>query len=359
MKLDQPKYLSLIKWMEKEIFSDKFAPGDKFYSENELCKKFDVSRQTVRQASNIMVENKILERRRGSGTYITFKNSSQRRTMNIGLVSTYLDSYIFPTIISGIDKSLSKKGYFLQLNLTHNKSENENRVLKNLLKSDIDGIIVEPTKSGLPNPNIGLYHEIKARNIPLIFFNAYYPMLENDFPYISMDDFAAGEMATNHLIQNGHTKIAGMFQSDDRQGHLRYAGYVKALKDADLKQNSSNVLWFATEDIEEFDQDVVRIKRCIKDCTAVVCYNDQIAYKLFRYFEKFGISVPDDVSVVGIDNSEYAALSQMMLTSVAHPNKELGTKVGDNIIKLINNPSFNAAYKFQPILVKRKSVKKL
>lgn len=359
MSDNQPKYLSLIKWIEEQVYSNKFSAGDKFYSENELCKRFDLSRQTVRQAVGTLVDSHVLERRRGSGTYIASGNIRQKRSNSIGLISTYLDSYIFPNIIRGIDKVLSKQGYALQLNLTHNKIENEQRALQNLLKSDIDGIIVEPTKSGLPNPNVGLYQEIRARKIPLIFFNAYYPLLEHDFHYIAMDDYIAGNMATQYLINHGHTKIAGIFQADDRQGHLRYSGYIQALKDASLTHRSSNILWFATEDISDFDKDISRIKRCINGCTAVVCYNDQIAYKLFQTFKVLGISVPNDVSIVGIDNSEYANLSELLLTSVAHPNEELGKKVGENIIKLINNPDFDATYKFKPVMVKRKSVKKI
>ena len=77
----------------------------------------------------------------------------------------------------------------------------------------MDGIIAEPTKSGLPNPNLDLYRQIMEQGIPVIFINSYYPELKA--PHVSLDDKMAGKMATKYLIQCGHREIAAIFKADD------------------------------------------------------------------------------------------------------------------------------------------------
>ena len=353
-----PKYMTLVNWIKQQIIDGGLKDGDKFYSENELASMFSLSRQTVRQAVGILEQERIVERRRGSGTYIIHGAQPRgERTMNIGVISTYLGDYIFTSIIQGIEKVLTKGGYSMQLAFTHNKVENETRALRVMLEKNVDGIIVEPTKSGLPNPNHGLYREIQEKGIPLIFFNAYYPDLP--FAHVSLDDRQAGRMAAQCLLDAGHRRIAGIFQSDDLQGHLRYAGYVDALQQAGVEIRSQDILWFTTEDIQYIPEDFHRIRRAFKDCTGLVCYNDQIAFQVYRELRKLGYNLPQDLSVVGIDNSELATLCEVPLTSVTHPAQQLGKTAAANLLHLIDNPQFDATVDFAPTLVERDSVVKL
>jgi GntR family transcriptional regulator of arabinose operon len=269
---EAPKYLMLAQWAKEQIMESHLKFGDKFYSEGELSHKFEISRPTVRQAMSVLENEGYLERRQGSGTFIVYNGAFPKRTFltktkNVGVISTYLDAYIFPKIIKNIGWVLSENDYTMQFSLTHNQVENESRALKMMMDNHVDGMIVEPTKSGLPNPNRKLYDDIRDMGIPLIFFNAYYPGM--NFPYVSLNDKAAGHMATQYLIGEGHKKIAGLFQADDRQGHLRYQGYMSALSEAGLEAQSANVMWFTTEDIPHFKEDFERVRRYIGDCSAV------------------------------------------------------------------------------------------
>ncbi len=358
MERELPKYLELVNWIKQQVIEGGLSYGDKFYSENELASMFSLSRQTVRQAVGILEKERIVERRRGSGTYVIYGGFPNRdRTMNIGVISTYLDDYIFTSIIKGIETVLTDNGYSMQLAFTHNRIENETRALRVMLEKSVDGIIVEPTKSGLPNPNLDIYQQIISSGIPLIFFNAYYPALP--LPHVSLDDRKAGRIATQCLLDAGHRSIAGIFQADDLQGHLRYAGYVDALREAGVDVHSQNILWYTTEDIKYIPEDFYRINRILKDCTGLVCYNDQIAFQVCRELRKQNIEIPQQLSVVSIDNSDLAALCEVPLTSVAHPMKKLGKTVANNLLKLIEDKSFKATVDFEPKLVTRQSVRSL
>lgn len=354
-KQETPKYTVLANWIRSQLDGGKLKCGDKLYSENELSTMFGISRQTVRQAVGLLEQEHIVERKRGSGTFILgATRATHKRTMNIGVISTYLDDYIFPSIIKGIETVLTANGYSMQLAFTHNRVENETRALRTMLEKEVDGIIVEPTQSGLPNPNKALYDEIYRQKLPLLFFNAYYPA--TPFAHVAIDDTAAGCLATQCLIDAGHQRIAGMFQSDNLQGHLRYAGYLEALRDAGLQSEAEPVLWYATQDMQDIVQEPRRILRRLAGCTGLVCYNDQLAVGMVALLKQNGVQVPQNLSVCSIDNSDLAALCEVPLTSVCHPKELLGETAANNIIRLIADGRFDATVDFAPEVVRRGSI---
>ena len=356
MSAEIPKYMALVNWIRRKIESKELSYGEKLYSENTLSSMFGISRQTVRQAIKLLERENILESRRGSGTYVIYDPAApQKRSMTVGVATTYVNSYIFPSILKGIESVLTENGYSMQIAFTHNKVENERQVLASMLEKGVDGLIVEPTKSGLPSPNLGLYETIGERKLPLIFINSFYPSLR--LPHVSLDDRRAGFLATNCLIAAGHKRIAGFFKLDDYQGHLRYAGYVNALLEAGLPLEDDNVLWYSTEDADALAGESGRILSRIDGCTALVCYNDILALQLFGILKENGISVPSGLSVVGIDNSDLAALNEVPLTSVSNPTELLGQTAARNLLRLISDPRFQATVEFTPELVERSSVK--
>lgn len=356
MSAEIPKYMALVNWIRQKIDSKELSYGEKLYSENELSGMFGISRQTIRQAIRVLEQEKMLESRQGSGTYVVYNPAAPRRqTMTIGVATTYVGSYIFPSIIKGIESVLTENGYSMQLAFTHNKVENERHVLASMLEKGVDGLIVEPTKSGLPSPNLGLYGKIADLKLPLVFINSFYPALR--LPHVSMDDYKAGFLAADCLIRAGHKRIAGFFKLDDYQGHLRYSGYVDALLKAGLGLEDDNVLWYSTEDMTALSDESKRILSRIDGCTALVCYNDMLAIQLIGLLKENGISIPGDLSVVGVDNSDLATLSEIPLTSVANPTELLGQTAARNLLGLISDPRFHATVDLAPELVERSSVK--
>lgn len=352
-----PKYLKVAKWIKDKVESNELKSGEKLYSENELSSMFSMSRQTVRHGIDILVQEGIVERIQGSGTYIKKDVYSRPKTLNIAVVTTYVDRYIFPNVIKAIETVLSNAGYSTQIAFTDNTLEKESAILNKFLESNsIDGLIIEPTKSGIPNPNIKLYETLKKRGIPIIFINSYYPDL--DLPHVSMDDREAGLLAVNHLIKSGHTKIGGIFKADDRQGHFRYSGYIKGMLDAGLKINEKNIIWIDTEDINHMEDNEKRIISRLEGCTGCVCYNDEVAGPFVEICRKNNIYIPEQLSIVSIDDSDLATYCEVPLTSVAYPIMELGQKAAQNLLELIKDRSYDANHEFSTKITIRDSVKK-
>ena len=359
VKETSAKYEGIVRWIREQIETEVLQPGERIESEYQLCDHFGVSRQTVRHAIAVLEKEGVIERRRGSGTYV--KESAgigirRKKTMQIAVMTTFVQEYIFSGIIQEIENKMSRAGYGIQISITNNSVEKERFILKSILdKKRVDGIIAEPTKSGLPNPNLDLYRRIMEQGIPVIFINSYYPELKA--PHVSLDDKMAGKMATEYLIQCGHREIAAIFKADDGQGHRRYAGYIEALMKADLRIKGERVVWIDTEDVRNMREDSSWILRRIQGCTACVCYNDEVASSLAAVCLEQKIKVPDKMSIIGIDDSDLANYCEVPLASVKNPVRELAKKAAEEILDLMREKEVPDSVELKPEIVNRSSVK--
>ena len=331
------KYQQVINWIEEQMKTGKLKVGDRLDSENSMSKRFGISRQTVRHAISVLEQKGFLESRQGSGSYIKscfpiIKNNGTS-TKTVVIVSTYVNSYIFPKTIQGMERILEKADYNIRIMFTHNKREAEKKILKKFLEErNIDGMIIEPVKSALPNPNEKYYKQLQEQGIPILFFNSFY---ENcSIPHVSLDDIAAGKKATDYLIQQGHKKIGGIFKLEDGQGMRRYEGYFDALERAGLPLMEKHVLWIDTEEQQHMEYSAERILKRLEGCSACVCYNDEVAHGLTNICRNARISIPKELSLVSIDNSELANLNYVPLTSISHPMERLGEKTAEQNIML-------------------------
>lgn len=353
------KYEEILRWIKQRLDEGNLKPGDRVESEHQLCSQFQVSRQTVRHAISVLENEGLVERRRGSGTYIKSSvniQDKEKKTMQVAVMTTFVQEYIFSAIIQEIEHELSRSGYGMQVSFTNNSVEKERFILKNILeKNMVDGLIAETTKSGLPNPNLDIYKKIMSKGIPVIFINSYYPGL--DAPYVCLNDKMAGKMITNHLIKSGHRKIAAIFKADDGQGHMRYAGYIEALMAADIRIRGEHIVWIDTEDVRNMKEDSSWILRRIRGCTACVCYNDEVASNLVAVCLEQGIRVPEDLSIVGIDDSELATFCEVPLTSVKNPIRDLGKITALEMLELMKGQAVPKATELDPEIINRNSVR--
>lgn len=351
----QHKYEELINYIENGIADGALKPGDKMYSENQLTGMFGISRQTVRKAIGILEEEGIVHRVRGSGTYISSEHRENREQCNrIAVITTYVDSYIFPKTIQGIERKLFERGYTVQIAFTNNTLEREKTIVEDLLdKGDVAGIIVEGTKSGLPNPNLRLYRQLIRQEIPILFINSYYPELE--VPHVSLDDVGAARRAVEYLIERGHRDIGAVLKLDDGQGRLRYLGYLQAMEAAGLTVTDSRMVWIDTDESKQLAFCADRLLPRLESCTAVLCYNDQVAFQLIQLLQERGIRVPEQLSVISIDDSDLARHSEVPITSLPHPKEKLGEKAAESLLSLMAGKR-DVTCEFDTRIVERSSV---
>ncbi len=331
------KYCKLMEDLKEKILSGEIRTGDKLPSENELSASYQVSRQTVRKALSILENAGYIYAEHGRGTFCSELLHHTRNSKNIAVVTTYLSDYIFPRVIQGIDDVLTGQGYSIVLKNTKNSRSQEARCLEELLQKDIDGIIIEPSKSQIYCKHVNLYRKLEEYQIPYVFIQGCFSQMD-DKPHVLMDDCRGGYLITKYLIQTGHKNIIGVFKSDDIQGQNRHKGYVMALQEAGMLYEPDKVIWFYTEDRVVHPYESIK-KMAESHCAmdAVVCYNDQIAIKVIQALSDAGLKVPEDVSVTGYDNSYMASSGGLQLTTIVHPQEKLGEMAAELLLDLIQS----------------------
>lgn len=339
MKSDTSKYEQLVAWFREALAEGRLNPGERLPSEYQFGERFGVSRQTVRHALDVLAGEGLIVRRQGSGSYVrevSWKHSEER-SGQVAVMSTFVDAYIFPPVLKGIEAALAEAGCVMQLYFTGNRISREREILAQLLESrQIDGLIVEPSKSALPNPNLELYRRMQALKVPILFFNSSYPEL--GLPMVAMDDEQIGLKAVRYLLGRGHRRIGAVFKCDDGQGKKRYLGYAQGLLSAGLALDNHRVFWVDSLMMEEPEAWVDYMLRRMKDCTALLCYNDELAYRLAERLAQRGVRVPEELSLVGIDCLRMPGASGLDIHSFPHPLEALGRCVGEQMLQLIEHP---------------------
>lgn len=317
-----------------ELESGKYSDGGRMPTEAEYSERFKLSRQTVRGAlGRLEAEGKIL-RVQGSGTYSNMNRRVVERTGTVAVICTYISEYIFPSILRSIESVTAEHGCQLLMNSSNNSVASEREILSRLIDHPVDGIIVEGTKTALPNPNVGFYRTISEMGIPLVFINGFYPDVTGDnVIHIVTDDYAGGYEATRRLIQEGHSNICGIFKSDDTQGLNRYKGYIDALVQHGANVKDSNVIWFSTETKAMLLKNFASfMEETDSTCTGLVCYNDQIAEIALRYLEEVHSSIS---SVASFDQCLPLSAKDVKFSSFPHPREELGRLAAEKLFNMI------------------------
>lgn len=356
----ESKYWKLMNELKQKIVDDTYQAGDKMPSENELAASYQVSRHTVRKALALLEHEGFIYAIHGKGTFCSELGRHTKTSRNIAVVTTYLSDYIFPSVIQGIDQVMTDNGYSILLKNTKNSSSAEGKCLEELLSKDIEGLIIEPSKSEIYCRHIALYKKLDEFHIPYVFIQGTMEQL-SDRPYVMMDDFKGGYLITKYLLSLGHRKILGMFKADDRQGIERHRGYAKALQEYGVFYDPDRIIWFHTEDraVKPF----ARLRSMVTQnipFDSVVCYNDQIAIKTIQTLSQLGLRVPEDISVTGYDNSFLAENYQVGLTTIAHPHERLGEIAAKLLLDLMQEKTLSLADRqivIEPELIERESCK--
>lgn len=341
------KYKQLALILKDEIQHLARQGENKLATEAVLSQRYGMSRQTVRHALQLLEDEGLIVRRQGSGSFIR-TSPTTGDTQQIAVITTFLDDYIFPSILHDVQTSFSEAGYSTLVFATENKVRREREILTKLLEQNISAVLIEGSKTALPTPNSDLYHQLQAKGVPVLFLHGIYSNLES-FPCLLDDNFSGGYQLVRYLLTKGHTRIAGIFKIDDIQGPQRYHGVVNALRDNDLTIGDDGFCWYDTEDrtamVDDERYDLLDdfIRQRLKDASAVVCYNDEIAYLLIKRLLDAGRSVPDDVAVVSFDNSFYSQISPVPITSLGHKTRRTGKTAAALLLDIMNGktpPSF-------------------
>lgn len=354
---DVPKYEMVKNYIKHLLKENIISFGSKLPSEHELMDKFKVSRHTIRQAFSELTSEGYIFKEQGKGTFSNYRKEAKQKQI-VAVLTTYMSAFVFPGILSGIEQILSDEGYMMLLSNTNNMKEREAQYLTSILEHNVVGMIIEPTQSAHTNVNIKMLEDIKAKGIKSVFINACYDNFDSS--YVVMDDMRGGVMATEYLIQLGHRKIAGIFKTDDRQGVDRKTGYISALEKYNVPVDPGYIGEYGTVNMYDYPYMFAQsLFRKDESPTAFVCYNDQCAMMAVQAVNDKGLRVPDDVSVVGYDDSISIMQSDVKLTTILHPKKALGIQAAKYLIDMLDGNMEKPQMVYRPELIVRNSCRNI
>ena len=356
-----PKYYQLKELLIQHIRQNDLQPGSLLPSENELIGIYQVSRNTVRQAFSSLESDGLVYKIRGKGTFYKGETSAAEARSNlIGVITPVTYESIYLDIINGIESHAHDRKFQIVLSNSMANPQKEREVLEAMLKTGIDGLIIEPALSGRIRPDSYIFRTLYTIPIPVVVIDCCIEDLRR--PCLTLDDEEYGYRAARHLIDMGHRRIAYVYKNGVLAAELRGQGYERALAEANILKDENLVAGFEESEDRRGSKPSAKITARLMESeeppTAIFYFNDEYAVDGIHALRDAGIDVPGDVSVIGVDDSYYATVAGMSLTTLAHPKKDMGTRAAELLIDEIENPGTSATgcTLIEPTLVVRDTV---
>jgi DNA-binding LacI/PurR family transcriptional regulator len=242
------------------------------------------------------------------------------------------------TIVQTIESAAHAQGYTVILTSSNDIPEREIEAVKMLQSRRVDGVIVTSSRVG------ALYQErLDQLRVPVVLINSLAEPSGRHTISVNVDNHHGGQQATNHLIQEGHRRIAYVAAPADRNdGAERMAGYRDALAEAGIVYDPSLVVQGTSR--AGGGQRALPALLSLDDVpSAVFCYNDMTAIGLMHAAREAGLSVPHNLAVVGFDDIAFAQFAYPPLTTIAQPVGRLGRGAMDMVLELLRSEDLNGA----------------
>lgn len=301
----------------------------------DVAKLAGVSQSAVSRAfsKDASVSHKTAEKVRLAADKLGYQPNALARslitgeTKIIGLVVAYLDNYFYPLAIEKLSNAFQKQGYHLLIFMAEKTAGNIDHVVQEILSYQVDGIILASIAL-----SSDLSQQCEAAGVPIVLFNR--AQTDESITAVTSDNKAGGAKIARYLLETNHERIAyiagweGASTQRDRE-----AGFVQTLEAAGHQLYARDIGNFLNEDTQAATRALLSLNP-LPD--AIFAANDHmacVALDVIRY--EFGLSVPDDLSVVGYDDVPHAAWPTYDLTTVRQPANQLTQHVVETMLQKI------------------------
>jgi LacI family transcriptional regulator len=277
------------------------------------------------------------------------------RSRSIGMIVMDIANPFYTDLVIGAENCVHERGYSVQVGNSAQEADRESAQLLVLMQQRVRGVLLAPIW-GLDER----VRQLKLRGIPVVLLDR--AGNQSDFCSVSTDDVEGGRLAVQHLLDQGHTRIAviggpGNLQqvADRRLGaelaRSRHNGSVEIL----IKSRTHLDVDSGVRAAEE-----IAATPSLERPTAVFATNDLLAIGLLQGFVTAGLRVPDDMAIVGYDDIAFAAAAAVPLSSVRQPRLAIGYRAAELLFEEIEATDGEIAHehqqiRFTPELVVRRS----
>lgn len=264
------------------------------------------------------------------------KSLVSSKTYTIGVVIPEITHAFFPEVVRGIEEVTNASDYQLFLTNANEQFEREKRAIQALQSKRVDGILISSSQTV---DDYSFYEKIINTNTKVVFFDR---CIENiGASCVSVNDRSSSKQITEHLIkEHGYQKIAHLSGPQKVSiGQERYQGYLDALRKHDLQINEDWIVGggFQEERGYESMRNILSLPK-EDHPEAVVAVNDPAAMGAIKAIKEEGLSIPDDIAIVGFTDDIRAPLLETPLTTVRQPAYKVGKRAAQKLLKTIDDP---------------------
>ncbi len=338
--------------LRRWIAAGRVPVGGRLPTEPELATRYAVGLNTIRRAVATLVEEGVVVRRQGSGTYVaSVPPLANRRLIGMLVPST---SYYYPKVIEGVERALTAAGVGVMLASSENQPSLELAQTRRLLESGVEGLILVPNLNLMEDPAAHV-ESLRQLPVPYVLVERRHPSPAPDDPtsFVATNHLGGVHTAIRHLVSLGHTRIGFLGRVRTGTAALVAEGFTRAASALGVEQiPQARVLhreWTAAQ-LAQF-AGVCRDEQV----SAVFCHGDRDAAALVSAARRIGLRVPADLALVAYDD-DVAELVDPPLTAIAPPKSEIGALAAGLLIRLIDDPTTPAhRVELQPRLTVRAS----
>jgi len=337
------------KLLRSKILSDlskgEFKIGSRLPGEGELVQRYGVSRATVRESIGMLVQEGVLHRRRGSGTYVESLQPRRKTKIVAAIVRCVREIWnSHARIVQAIEDKVHENGYSLILCNHDNNPDKVERYLDRLVQDEAAGVILSPI--GLPGYgdfNLSVADRLEQATIPFVLIGT--PVsadMVTRYTYVSSDGFSGSREIVRHLVQAGHRRIAYIRGfADDYTSMERFNGYCQEMRRCGFDVPENYVREIRIGPVESQGQQELReLMKLDPAPTAVLCVHDQLAKNVVEEAARMGLKVPQDLAVAGYGDDQIFTLTcEPALTTVRVPVAEEGARAVKLLFDKMNGVS--------------------
>ncbi len=242
-----------------------------------------------------------------------------RQTRTVGVVVTTITDPFVAEVVQGIEDTALENDYSIILASSAAEPEREVAAVEMLRAKRVDSVIVTSSRVG------ALYLEHLERiGVPVVLVNNHNEQSGRYTFSVSVDNQHGGHLATRHLIERGHQRIAYVSGTSDQSDSAdRLAGYRQALEENSIHFDPVLVV-LGNGRLNGGERALRSLTTLDSPPTAVFCYNDMTAIGLLGAARQAGLSVPEDLAVVGFDDIPLASYVNPPLTTIVQPQRDMG-----------------------------------
>ena len=337
-----PKYQQILNDLKASIASGRYAVGQRLPSEHEFVKTFGASRVTVNRALRELQLAGLIERRAGSGSYVS---PSSVKTYTFGLLIPELGrTEIFEPICAGMAQA-KEAGHHTLLwgrSLANSGTEIEDveSLCDQLTSKKVSGVFLAPLELTPEKDaiNRAIAGKFERAGIPIVLLDrdlVSYPN-RSQYDLVGIDNRRAGYVITEHLISAGAKRPVFVCRPGSAPTvDARIAGFREAILDRGLE--------FAPNMVRRIDPcDVSAVEQMVDETgtDAILCANDFTAAHVMKVLHQLKIPVPERIRMAGIDDVKYATLLPVPLTTIHQPCNEIGMTAIETMVQRLQHPQF-------------------